>query len=772
MGIQLHRARSAAALAVLTVVALLAPGAANPASADGPTAQVLVRVDVDCSDVEPTDCPSGNGYYASVQGLDGSFINGDYVSFGEASVYGVPEGQVRVVLRGDDVVAAQTQVTVTAPETVVDLTVRPQPSARVTVRVQNALGEVVGNGTVDLVGPDGVPALRDDGNSSDAIHTFTTRRHGTFRLLARNDTSTPGTEAYLPTYYGDVATLDESPPITLGPGSTHDLTVTLRPAAWISGTITGPVQEHQGVATSLYSVDGTLLLDTAAYHSEGRYAVGGLEAGTYLVRFTVSTWSGPAPTFYASGTTGSADPRDATPVTVVAGGTTPGVDVTLTSCSTLTGRIVGRSAGQPSLMGLVVAESLDDRWETRVATSTPADTYTIEGLAPGRYRVLVPGTNGEDIYYPGGDESYVAEVAGCGETIEVPDVPVKLSLTAPPAVAGTPSVGSTLTTTPGTWDVPGLSYAYAWFRDDVAVPGATGPTYVVSRADQGTLLSARVTASRPGYEAVTAPSAAVAIAPAPRYAQDWDGDRKNDVLAVLSTGTLRLYPGNGGGRFGTPRSIGSGWGTVDQVSLGGDFTGDHNPDLVARAGTYLRFYLGDGAGGFSGMKQLGAGWNVFSQVLAPGDFTGDRKPDLLAIRADNGSMWLYPGTGTGSVGRGRQISTGWGSATAVAAAGDVTGDGKPDLVARMSTGDLRTYPGNGEGGFLRVIAAGTGWGAATALVGVSDFDGDALADLLTRTSTGMLQLRPGTGRGTFGSAVTIGSGWNGIRIVGSGIRAR
>jgi hypothetical protein len=40
---------------------------------------------------------------------------------------------------------------------------------------------------------------------------------------------------------------------------------------------------------------------------------------------------------------------------------------------------------------------------------------------------------------------------------------------------------------------------------------------------------------------------------------DWNGDGASDLIGRGTDGTLRLYPGNGSGGFGTPSRIGAGW---------------------------------------------------------------------------------------------------------------------------------------------------------------------------------------------------------------------
>lgn len=82
--------------------------------------------------------------------------------------------------------------------------------------------------------------------------------------------------------------------------------------------------------------------------------------------------------------------------------------------------------------------------------------------------------------------------------------------------------GTKLTATSGTWDTGGTqwSYAYLWFRDgepivntdenDQPAP-AVGPTYVVTAADRGTSITAKVTASQVGMVSGTAESEPVIV---------------------------------------------------------------------------------------------------------------------------------------------------------------------------------------------------------------------------------------------------------------------
>jgi len=88
-----------------------------------------------------------------------------------------------------------------------------------------------------------------------------------------------------------------------------------------------------------------------------------------------------------------------------------------------------------------------------------------------------------------------------------------LSSLAPPTVAGSAVVGSTLTADPGSWSNNAATFTYAWERCDssgscTAIDGATGRTYDLAAADRGALVRVVVTAQA-GDARVSAASSAV-----------------------------------------------------------------------------------------------------------------------------------------------------------------------------------------------------------------------------------------------------------------------
>lgn len=70
--------------------------------------------------------------------------------------------------------------------------------------------------------------------------------------------------------------------------------------------------------------------------------------------------------------------------------------------------------------------------------------------------------------------------------------------TVAPVVSGTNTVGSTLTTTTGTFSNSPTSYAYEWQRDGAPIAGATASTYTLATADVGKSIRSRVVATNAG----------------------------------------------------------------------------------------------------------------------------------------------------------------------------------------------------------------------------------------------------------------------------------
>ncbi|MFF5921830.1 FG-GAP repeat domain-containing protein [Streptomyces flavochromogenes] len=286
---------------------------------------------------------------------------------------------------------------------------------------------------------------------------------------------------------------------------------------------------------------------------------------------------------------------------------------------------------------------------------------------------------------------------------------------------------------------------------------------------------------------------------------DGTGDGKADLYARDTAGTLWFYAGTGDKNkpFGTRTSIGGGWGAYNQILRGGD------GDLLARdnAGT-LFFYPANGNGTLGGRQQVGAvgdltgitqlagaGNNPYTgkgsvlattpggalyayfhsatgklearvELLGPGEASGMTVTNLSSLNADGSADIAVQANGDPSGGLyigEYTIGSGWGVYNSLVGPGDLSGDGKGDLLARDRSGNLYLYKGNGQGDkFATRIKVGSGWGAYNKILGAGDFTGDGRTDIVARTSGGDLYVYPGTGNATaaFKTRVKVGSGWN------------
>ncbi|MFF3018261.1 FG-GAP repeat domain-containing protein [Streptomyces sp. NPDC057939] len=206
-------------------------------------------------------------------------------------------------------------------------------------------------------------------------------------------------------------------------------------------------------------------------------------------------------------------------------------------------------------------------------------------------------------------------------------------------------------------------------------------------------------------------------------AADFTGDGKPDLLAVDASGSLYLYPGTGNAAgmstLGARTQIGSGWGSMRELTAL-DANKNGKADLVAldTAGS-LWVYPGtgslNGTGTLGTRSQIGSGWGTMTELTVPGDLDADGKHDLVAVDAA-GVLWKYPSTGTlngmDTLGSRTQFGTNWDSMRQLVGA-DFNGDGKGDLDAVQApagmVGALYFYPGNGNGGLGDRTQIGTNW---------------------------------------------------------------
>lgn len=218
----------------------------------------------------------------------------------------------------------------------------------------------------------------------------------------------------------------------------------------------------------------------------------------------------------------------------------------------------------------------------------------------------------------------------------------------PPVVSGTAQVGSTLTTTHGTWtsDDP-LTYDYQWRRCDAAgvncsnIPGATSTAYVLTSSDLGHTLRSRVTAT----EVPVPPSDFGNLLP-PRLAESAGAtvnvstvSALQNALSSAANGSIITITANlngGGSQLNFSRS----------ASAAAPITITCNPGVVLSnfsqfyisSGGYLRF-LGLELDGFgpAGFKITGSAHDI--EIDGCHIHDADRQGILVTSGASNIQIW-------------------------------------------------------------------------------------------------------------------------------------
>ncbi len=276
---------------------------------------------------------------------------------------------------------------------------------------------------------------------------------------------------------------------------------------------------------------------------------------------------------------------------------------------------------------------------------------------------------------------------------------------------------------------------------------------------------------------------------------DLDGDGRPDLLARGSGGTLWAMPGTGSARFGTPVKVRGSWSQWETISGFGDFnrdgladlfvrrgagkpgwivpsTGDlafgdalgpitrfegagtvagaaryasnKLPDVVSRRGADVRTYVHAGTVELLPAIDTGLALPNANALFNAGDWDRDGFSDLIHRNA-NGALFLRRGDGKGHFGTRVKLASDFRGVTLLAAVGDMTGDGWPDLMGQPRGSSMRIYPGRGLRGLKASYVAHSAISAGRQ-VPVGRWNADGAPDSLFRSGS-TLSLYPGNGPG-------------------------
>ncbi len=215
---------------------------------------------------------------------------------------------------------------------------------------------------------------------------------------------------------------------------------------------------------------------------------------------------------------------------------------------------------------------------------------------------------------------------------------------------------------------------------------------------------------------------------------DLDGDGDQDI--VLAKG--RHWPlvdlallNDGKGGFDQRHTLSDKADKTYTAALA-DLDGDGDLDIVVGNDTpdEKRIYFNDGKGRFTLAGTFGdARWPTRNVTVA--DLNGDGRPDIIVAnrggKANRSSNYICFNDGSGRFPTCNVLSSE--SATTIAA-GDLSGDGMPDLVVpHRDGGQSYVFINDRKGGFARKLPFGPA-DAATRAIALSDLNGDGRLDII------------------------------------------
>ena len=250
------------------------------------------------------------------------------------------------------------------------------------------------------------------------------------------------------------------------------------------------------------------------------------------------------------------------------------------------------------------------------------------------------------------------------------------------------------------------------------------------------------------FQALT--SLEVGITPESVTLGDLNGDDVLDVVTHIGFAMPEelLLLGNGDGTFQAPLSIPSG--SSGSCAIG-DMNGDGLQDLASPSFIGATVILGNGDGTFrtAPWYDTGGEWPV---SVAAGDVDGDGYPDLAVANRDSDNVSVLIGKGDGEFLSAVRYAAGASPSGVVM--GNLDGDGFPDLaVANEDSGDVLLLLNLGDGTFMPAVGYEVGESASALSMG--DLDGNETLDLVVASegdypdSLGYVSILLGDGHGVF-----------------------
>ena len=248
----------------------------------------------------------------------------------------------------------------------------------------------------------------------------------------------------------------------------------------------------------------------------------------------------------------------------------------------------------------------------------------------------------------------------------------------------------------------------------------------------------------------------VGSGPAEDRVADVNGDGKLDIVAEnASSNSVSVLLGNGDGTFKPAVSYAT---DSNPWSLQvGDVNGDGKLDIVTcnEAASTVSVLLGNGDGTFKTAVNYSTGAGTSPECMRLGDLTGDGRLDIITANAGTNNISVLLNKGDGTFGSPTTFNTAT-HPTSIAV-GDLNGDGKQDIVtANYATNNVSVLAGNGDGTFKAAVNYPCGSEPET--VELADLNGDAHLDIVTANYVNSASVLLNKGDGTFATNVDYATG--------------
>ncbi len=247
--------------------------------------------------------------------------------------------------------------------------------------------------------------------------------------------------------------------------------------------------------------------------------------------------------------------------------------------------------------------------------------------------------------------------------------------------------------------------------------------------------------------------------------QDLNGDGKLDIVLANTSSTVGVLLNAGTGTFpatATTYASGATSGNASAVAVG-DVNADGKADIVVlnTNDSTVGLLLGSGTGTFQAATTYVVGSYAYPTGLALADVNNDGRADVLVANNTTSSVGVLLSRSTGGLGTATQLSTGSRSPQSLTA-GDMNGDGKPDIIFGSSAGEVVVLLNSGTGTFTATMApAYPSGGSSVQRVRVGDVNADGKLDVVTaNTFENSVSVLLGTGTGSLGTAASYSAGSN------------